>query len=110
MTNVENRGSLRQLCEWATAQRWEDLPVGVRRRARRVLADDLAAMIGATGETEVDSYRALVAKRKVAATRVTHSYARTSARSTSRSARPEASDSAMSAGIVYSPAWQPTLR
>lgn len=63
MTTVENRTPLRHLCEWATAQRWEDLPMSVRHRARRVLADDLAAMIGATGEPEVDAYRALVAKR-----------------------------------------------
>jgi 2-methylcitrate dehydratase PrpD len=63
MTNVKNGSPLRQLCEWATAQQWEDLPLTVRRRARRVLADDLAAMIGATGEPEVDAYRALVAKR-----------------------------------------------
>jgi 2-methylcitrate dehydratase PrpD len=63
MTNIENAAPLQQLCEWATTQRWEDLPVGVRRRARRVLADDLAAVIAATGEPEVKAYRELVARR-----------------------------------------------
>jgi 2-methylcitrate dehydratase PrpD len=63
MTNVESGAPLRQLCAWATAQRWEDVPVRVRRRARWVLADDLAAIICATGEPEVDAYRALASRR-----------------------------------------------
>jgi 2-methylcitrate dehydratase PrpD len=63
MTSVEESSPLRQLCQWACATRWDDVPWPVRQRARRVLADDLAAIVAATGEPEVDAYRVLVGRR-----------------------------------------------
>ena len=54
---------LRPLLEWAATRRWRDLPGGVRRRARWILADDLAAMIAAASEPEVEAYRRLVEGR-----------------------------------------------
>ena len=53
----ENRSEcaegIRSLTRWAVATRVEDLPRPVLQRAVRVLADDLAAIIGARDEPEV---------------------------------------------------------
>lgn len=46
----------RELVAWAAGVRYEDLPRPVVERAVRVLADDLAAMIGARGEPEVKAF------------------------------------------------------
>ena len=51
------------LFEWAAARTWADLPPRVRQRARWVLADDLAAMIAAACEPEVEAYRRLIEGR-----------------------------------------------
>ncbi len=67
MTDSAVGPQLAALCEWIVAQRWQDIPERVRQRARWVLADDLAAMVAAAPEPEVEAYRRLVAGR---ATRV----------------------------------------
>jgi 2-methylcitrate dehydratase PrpD len=54
---------LRPLFDWAAARRWQDLPARVRRRARWILADDLAAMIAAASEPEVEAYRRMIEAR-----------------------------------------------
>jgi 2-methylcitrate dehydratase PrpD len=55
---------LTALLAWAAACTWRDIPDRVRRRARWVLADDLAAMAAAAAEPEVDAYRRLVEARR----------------------------------------------
>jgi 2-methylcitrate dehydratase PrpD len=55
---------IRTLTQWAAGVRFEDLPVPVRARAARVLADDLGAMIGARDEPEVAAYHARVLARE----------------------------------------------
>jgi 2-methylcitrate dehydratase PrpD len=54
---------LAALCEWTVAQRWDDIPDRVRKRARWVLADDMAAMIAAAPEPEVEAYRRMIEGR-----------------------------------------------
>ncbi len=46
----------RSLATWAAGVRYEDIPRPVVERAVRVLADDLAAVIGARGEPEVRAF------------------------------------------------------
>jgi 2-methylcitrate dehydratase PrpD len=46
----------RSLANWAAGVRYEDIPRPVIERAVRVLADDLAAMIGARDEPEVKAF------------------------------------------------------
>ena len=55
---------LEALFEWAATRRWSDLPTRVRQRARWILADDLAAMIAAGAEPEVEAYRRLIEERR----------------------------------------------
>ena len=55
-TQHECARATRELAEWAAAVRYEDLPRAVAERAVRVLADDLAAMIGARNEPEVTAF------------------------------------------------------
>ena len=58
---------VRALATWAAAVRFEDIPRPVLERAVRVLADDLAAMIGARDEPEVEAFHArTLARAKVA--------------------------------------------
>ena len=52
-SRAECAQGVRALAAWAAAVRFEDIPRPVLERAVRVLADDLAAMIGARGEPEV---------------------------------------------------------
>lgn len=55
------------LAQWAAAVRPEDIPHAVMERAVRVLADDMAAIIGARGEPEVEHAHArTLARAKVA--------------------------------------------
>jgi 2-methylcitrate dehydratase PrpD len=63
----ENRSEcaegIRSLTRWAVATRVEDLPRPVLQRAVRVLADDLAAIIGARDEPEVERVHARTMER-----------------------------------------------
>lgn len=54
---------LKVLFDWVATRTWADLPDRVRQRARWVLADDIAAMIAAAREPEVEAYRGLVEQR-----------------------------------------------
>jgi 2-methylcitrate dehydratase PrpD len=63
MTDSAIGPRLGELCDWVVAQRWEDIPDRVHRRARWVLADDLAAMVAGAAEPQVDAYRKLVVRR-----------------------------------------------
>src|SRR5215207_6935949 len=57
----------RTLATWAAGVRYEDIPRPVLERAVRVLADDLAAMIGARGEPEVkDFHERTLARAQIA--------------------------------------------
>jgi 2-methylcitrate dehydratase PrpD len=53
----------RQLVDWAAACELKDIPKPVLARAATVLADDLAAMIGARDEPEVARYHKRVLER-----------------------------------------------
>lgn len=44
---------IRSLCHWAASVRFSDIPANVQARAVHVLADDLAAIVGARDEPEV---------------------------------------------------------
>lgn len=55
---------LNTLFEWMATRTWSDIPAGVRQRARWILADDIAAMIAASGEPEVAAYRRLIEQRR----------------------------------------------
>jgi 2-methylcitrate dehydratase PrpD len=55
------------LVTWAAGVRAREIPRGVLERAARVLADDLAAMIGARDEPEVTAFHARVLARAGAA-------------------------------------------
>src|SRR5436190_17618922 len=57
---------VRALTHWAAGMRFEDVPAPALERAVRVLADDLAAMIGARSEPEVEAFHArTLARAKV---------------------------------------------
>src|SRR5581483_9432074 len=51
------------LCRWAAATTLADIPDAVLERAARVLADDLAAIVGAAGEPEVACFQEKVLAR-----------------------------------------------
>ena len=65
--HAEVGAHLKTLFGWAATRTWTDIPARVRQRARWVLADDIAAMIAAAGEPEVDAYRELVERRSARA-------------------------------------------
>jgi 2-methylcitrate dehydratase PrpD len=66
-SHAECAQGVRALAQWAAKVRFEDIPRPVLERAVRVLADDLAAMIGARGEPEVEAFHArTLARAKVA--------------------------------------------
>ncbi len=58
---------LNELCRWAAAVTWADVPEAIRRRAAMVLSDDLAAMIAARDEPEVIGLQDGMAKSSGAA-------------------------------------------
>ena len=52
-----------KLCHWAAATTLADIPDAVLEKAARVLADDLAAIVGAAGEPEVACFHEKVLSR-----------------------------------------------
>ena len=45
------------LCRWAAALRWPDIPEAVRERAAMIFLDDLAAIVAARAEPEVIAFQ-----------------------------------------------------
>ena len=67
MSDADNKAevakAVRELVDWSAGCTVADIPRPILARAAGVLADDLAAMIGARGEPEVVKYHARVAER-----------------------------------------------
>ena len=65
MSDMRNAtaGAVRELAAWAAATPFETLPPEVLRRAVRVLADDLSAIVGARDEPEVRAFHDKVLSR-----------------------------------------------
>jgi len=61
MTSID--AAMHDLCDWAAACRWVDVPGPIRRRGLMVLADDLAAMIAGADEPELHRYRETLLRR-----------------------------------------------
>jgi len=62
----EVEAGIRALCRWAAATRAADVPPAAMARAVRVLADDLAAIVGARDEPEVQRFHDRILARKSA--------------------------------------------
>ena len=71
MPNPDTRDAtadgMKQLCAWAADAARADLPPPVRQRAALILADDLAAMVAASAETQVAAAQAGLAQASGAA-------------------------------------------